>query len=130
MKIFILKIAQYIFESLCVALFLLFGMEIMKTGVVTNYINFNFILTLTLIFAIMVVILNNGGEQKKARFKAMNIILRIVFSSAIGFVCVIIAGQALFDPSYFGVFADYAYIIPWIMGFGSGLGVYAIINNK
>ncbi|KKQ57537.1 MAG: hypothetical protein US74_C0003G0004 [Parcubacteria group bacterium GW2011_GWA2_38_13] len=130
MKLFIVKIAQYIFESLCIALFLLFGMEFMKTGVVTNYINFNLLLTLTLIFGIIVVLLNNGSEEKNSKFKIMNTVWRVIFSVAIGMVCVIIAGQALMDQSNFGAIARVAYIMPWVMGFGAGLSVYAIIHKK
>lgn len=131
MKLFIIKIIQYIFESLFIALVLLFAAEYMKMGLVTNYINYNYLLTFVILFGIMIVVLNqNNGKKEEKKHKILRLIGKIFFSAAISFACVIIIGQNLPDMEYFGRVSNISYIVPWIIGFGIFLSIISIIKNN
>lgn len=131
MKLFIYKIIQYIFESLFIAFVLFFVAEYMKTGLVTNYIHYNYLLTLLIIFGIMIVALNqNNGKREEEKHKILRLIGKIFFSAAISFVSVIVIGQNISDMEYLGNISYVSYAVPWVIGFGIFFSIFSILKNK
>lgn len=71
------KIFEYLFESSFFAMLMFFLAEYLKEGIVTNYLNFLAVLTLTLIFGIMVIVFSRKKEHSMNVWK--RIILHIFF---------------------------------------------------
>lgn len=66
------KIFEYLFESSFFAMLVFFSAEYLKEGIVTNYLNFLVVLTLTIIFGIIVIVFSKKKENR------MNIWKRIL----------------------------------------------------
>lgn len=83
------KIFEYLFESSFFAMILFFLAEYLKEGIVTNYLNFLVVLTLTLIFGIIVIVFSRKKEKsmnfwKRIILHIFFLFLAIFFSLAIG----------------------------------------------
>lgn len=71
------KIFEYLFESSFFAMLVFFSAEYLKEGIVTNYLNFLVVLTLTLIFGIIIIVFSKKKENRINIWK--RIILYIFF---------------------------------------------------
>ena len=131
MRIFIKKIIQYIFESLFIACVFFFLAEYMKTGIVTNYLNYNALLTLMVIFGIIVLVFREENGRKETKFIKIRVIFSALISGVLGIVCVFISGQAIDGEGYLNNFSFIIPVIPWILGLGVALSAYIIFKiNK
>jgi len=129
MGIFAKKIIQYIFESLFLACIFFFIAEFFKTGVMTNYLNYNMILTLTVIFGIIVLVFREENAKVETKFINTRVFFRACIAGALGIVCVFISGQIIDGEGYFGIFSFIIPMIPWVLGFGVALSTYVIFKN-
>lgn len=131
MKLFINKILQYIFESLFIAFVLLFFAEYMKTGMVTNYLPYNYLLTLVIIFGIIIIAFGPTHEKKQEeKYRILKYIGKIFFSVILSLVCVIVIRQNISDLDFLGSISFISPIMPWIIGFGIFLSIFSILKNN
>ncbi len=95
-KIFFKKILQYAFEAIFLALIFFFSSEYIKTGIITNFFNFNALLTLSIFFGIMLIAFGAREEKKNGIGRKIFYILFFLFISGIfGIFIYNIIGDAL-----------------------------------
>ncbi len=82
-KIFFKRITQYVFEAIFLAFIFFFSFEYIKTGIITNFFNFNILLTLSIIFGIIHLAFGIHGEKKHGIARKTIYILCFLFISAV-----------------------------------------------
>ena len=82
-KFFVKKILQYAFEAIFLALIFFFSSEYIKTGIITNFFNFNALLTLSIFFGIMLIAFGAREEKKKGIWQKIFFILFFLFVSGV-----------------------------------------------
>jgi len=122
-------LTQYIFEALFLTFCVLFAAESLKEGIVTNYISFNWLLTLTLVFAIMVLVFGPGIDKKKHEKKGkgrrfvlfvIRHLVAVFFSICVYIILYILISNRL--KAYF--------VVPWAGLFGAYISTMLIFKKN
>lgn len=116
MRFLIAKIFQYALEALLAMVFIFFFLEYFRIGFVTNYLNFNLLLLITLFSGIVYLsLLNKEAEAWSKK--------RIFFPIIVGISGWVITATVL--PQTHKVY----YLIPFIIGLSLFLG-FRLLSNR
>lgn len=119
-KIFFAKIFQYLFESAFVSFLLFFLFEYVKKGIITNYFNFSILLTSSLFFGIIIIII---GLKRKDSLSVVYRIFTYFFSIISAIILFIIINNTLSDS--LRVFLA----VPYIIAIGIFISIILIFTH-